>query len=296
MKFKNVYIVADIEGVAGMVFYESWDKDMSMLNYELLHRNRMLLTEEVNAAARGAFDAGAENVVVHDHHGNGYTIIPELMDERLELIHGRAEQQFSMGMLHPDLDNGMDAMILLGMHAKAGTVDGCTPHSLLHTVTDDGQIYDLSEATMSMAIAGDCGVPCIFIAADKATVQDAVSLNQSLKYVETKKNFASQVTRTISPVLSRKRIYSGVKEAMENSDSKPFIIKGPCTVQVADRNPKALWPTKPEKRETFTEALIHTLSNVPWYKPIVKIDDRWRYPDSTKSAPDTEWNIELSNK
>ena len=82
----NVYIVADVEGVAGVVFYEHRHLQMSMLNYEVLHRNRVLLTEEVNAAARGAFDAGADSVVVHDHHGFGYTILPDLIDKRLELI------------------------------------------------------------------------------------------------------------------------------------------------------------------------------------------------------------------
>jgi len=291
MKFKNIYIAADIEGVAGVVFYEHFDKDMSMLNYELLHRNRVLLTEEINAAARGAFNAGAEKVVVHDNHRDGYNIIPELIDERIELIHGRAEQHFSMGLPHPDLDDNMDALIIIGAHAKAGTVDGCTPHSLAHTESESGQIYDFSEAAISMALAGDCGIPCIFIAADKATVEDAVSLNQSLKYVITKKNYASQVTRTISPLLSRKLISSGVIDAMKNSVSEPFVIKGPCTVRVADRNPSVLWPAKPKKCNTFTDALNSTLRNVPWYKPVDKIDDGWRYPDSLRSAPDTKWNI-----
>lgn len=187
MKYKNVYIVADVEGVAGLVFYEYRGKNMSMLNYELLQRNRMLLTEEVNAAARGAFEAGAERVVVHDHHGCGYTIIPEVMDERLELIHGRCDQHVSMGMRHPDIDKGFDALILIGMHSKAGTFAGCTPHSLIYTETDEGKIYKLSEATMSMAIAGDCGIPCIFIAGDKATVEDALHCCPDMKYVNTKK-------------------------------------------------------------------------------------------------------------
>jgi len=293
MAFKNIYIVADVEGIAGLAFYEYRDKDMSMLNYELLHRNRMLLTEEVNAACRGAFDAGAEKVVVHDCHGDGYTLIPELLDERLELIHGRADQHFSMGLPHPDLEDGFDAMVLIGMHAKAGTVNGCTPHSLLYTETSQGKVYELSEATMSMAIAGDCGIPCIFIAADKATVEDALALNRELKYVITKKNYASQVTRTISPVLSRKRIYSEINNALKCSNSKPFVITGPCSVRIADRNPAALWPEKPELCASFTEALVSTLHNVPWYEPIEEIDDGWRYPDRSHPEPCSKWNMAI---
>jgi len=294
MKMKSVYITSDIEGIAGVVFYEYRNKNMSMLNYELLHRNRILLTEEINAAAHGAFDAGAEKVLVHDNHGEGYNIMPELIDERIELIHGRAEQHFSMGIPHPDIDDGIDALIIVGAHSKAGTVDGGTPHSLFRIETDGGNVYDLSEATTSMAIAGDCGVPCIFIAGDKATVQDAISLNPALEYVITKKHYASQVARTISPALSRKLIYTGVSNAIKSSKSKPFVIKGPCSMRIADRNPSALWPLNPKKCSTFTEALNSTLRNVPWYKPIDKIDDGWRYPDRTESVPESEWNISLT--
>lgn len=295
MKYKNVYVVVDIEGVAGLVFYEYRNQDMSMLNYELLHRNRVLMTEEVNAAARGAFEAGAEKVVVLDHHGAGYNIMPELIDERIELIHGRSEQHFSMGLHHPDIEEA-DALILLGMHAKAGTVNGCTPHSLLYTETNEGKVYKLSEASMSMALAGDCGIPCLFIAGDKATVEDTLELVPDMKYVITKKHYASQVARTISPVLSRKLIQAGVRDALKNSKVKPFMIKGPCTVRIGDRNPDVLWPEKPVKCKTFTDALTSTLRNVPWYKPIDKIDDGWRYPDRTHPVPDTEWNIPAKKK
>lgn len=290
MKYKNVYFVVDIEGVAGVVFYEYQTQDMSMLNYELLHRNRVLMTEEMNAAARGAFEAGAEKVVVLDNHGIGYNIMPELIDERIELIHGRSGQRLMLGMQRPDIEE-MDALILLGMHAKAGTVNGCTPHSLLYTETADGEVYKLSEAGASMAIAGDAGIPALFISGDKATIEDAIGLVPEMKYVTTKKHYASQIARTISPLLSRKLIHAGVKEALTKSNAKPFRIKGPCSVRVADRNPDALWPEKAEKCKTFTEALSSALRNVPWYKPVDRIDDGWRYPDRTYPIPDTEWNI-----
>ena len=289
--YKNIYIVADVEGVAGLVFYEYWDKEMSLLNHELLRRNRVLLTEEVNAAARGAFAAGAEKVVVHDHHGAGYTIIPELMDERLELIHGRGEQHLFLGTSHPDLDQGFDALLLIGMHAKAGTAEGCTPHSYIQVETATGQTYALSEATMSMAIAGDCGIPCAFIAGDRATVEDALSLCPGMHSLATKKNYASQLTRTISPILSRKLIESGVEAALRQDGLQPFKITGPCKVRIGDRNPQVLWPEKPETCASFSEALIATLRNVPWYKPVSEIDDGWRFPDRRQVTPPTQWNI-----
>ncbi len=289
--YKNIYLVADVEGVAGLAFYEYWDKEMSPLNHELLRRNRVLLTEEVNAAARGAFAAGAESVVVHDHHGCGYTIIPELMDERLELIHGRNEQNIFLGATHPDLDQGFDALLLLGMHAKAGTLDGCTPHSYIQVETASGQTYALSEATMSMAVAGDYGIPCAFIAGDRATVEDALEAAPTMQSLITKKNYASQLTRTISPLRSRKLIEERVEKALRQGGMQPFKIAGPCTVRIGDRNPQVLWPEKPKLGASFSEALISTLQNVPWYLPICGIDDGWRFPDRRQTVPPSQWNL-----
>ena len=289
----NVYMVTDIEGVAGVVFYEHRHAQMSLLNHDLLHRNRLLLTEEVNSAVRGALEAGADSVVIHDHHGGGYNIFPEALHPDAELIHGRNEHTLALGSRHPDLDESVDALVLLGMHAKAGTVAGCTPHSLICVHDGQGRDHELSEATMSMACAGDLGVPCVFIAGDRATVEDALALVPQMSHVMTKRHYASQLARTRSPVRSRELIQAGVREGLAGREAiAPFRIPGPCTVRVADRNPNVRWPEHPNARASFTEALNDTLCNVPWYKPVTKIDDGWRWPDRTtpSQTPNDVWN------
>lgn len=289
----KVYMVSDIEGVAGVVFYEHRHPSMSPMLHDLLVRNRVLLTEEVNAAARGAFDAGASEVVIMDRHGGGYNIMPELLDRRLELIHGRAGQCTSLGILYADFDETWDALVLLGMHAKAGTQDGATPHSLICVEDGEGGRHELSEATMGMALAGDCNVPAVFLAGDKATCEDALAIVPSLETVFTKKHYASQVARTISPAMSRERIEAGVKRALlRRWDIPPFRIPGPCTVQIADRNPEARWPKAPNTKPTFSEALIDSLLQCPWHEPVTKIDDGWRFPDRTAPSPmpNDQWN------
>ena len=234
----NVYIEVDIEGVAGVVFYEHRHKDMSLMNFDLLRRNRVLMTEEVNAAARGAFDAGAESVIVYDHHGEGYNLMPELLEKRVELIHGRAEQGLVLGQRHPDLDESIDALVLVGMHAKAGTRDGGTPHSLICVDDGAGKRHELSEATMAMALAGDVNVPTVFVSGDRATVEDALLLAPNMAHIVTKRHYASQFARTITPALSRERIQAGVREGIARRDAiAPFRIPGPCAIRIADRKP-----------------------------------------------------------
>ena len=84
----KIYIPTDIEGVAGVCFFERSDnKNMD----NIIHRQRMyklLITGEVNAAVKAAFDSCASEVYVNDSHGSGYNIIFEDLDPRCKIIHG----------------------------------------------------------------------------------------------------------------------------------------------------------------------------------------------------------------
>ncbi len=293
MTVKNVYIASDIEGVAGVVFYEHRHTQMSFLNYDVLKRNRRLLTAEINAAAEGAFNAGAEKVIIEDTHGAGYNIFPESFDPRAELIHSRYEQGFPEGLYHPGLDGATGALVLIGMHAKAGTVHGCTPHSLIHVMTAEGREYQLSEASVSMAYAGSFGVPSVFISGDEAVVEDARAHCPGMGANKAKKHYASQFAKTVSPSVSCERIRTGVESSLRNTAGiEPFVIHGPCTVQVSDRNPDARWPENPKQYQDFKTAFLKTLISLPWYKPVEEIDDGWRYPDRTQPSATANdiWN------
>jgi D-amino peptidase len=286
----KVYIIADIEGMAGVVFY--CNNKGSHLAHDLEMRNRLLMTEEVNAAVRGALTAGADEIVVHDHHGVGYNIMPELLHEKAELIHGRNEQRVALETLHPDLDGSFNAVLLLGMHPKAGTLAGGTPHSLIYVKNDQGQEYFLGEATNSAAFAGSFGVPAVMVAGDLAVCEDTALHIPGIETVVTKKHFASQLARTKAPVLSRKLIETGVAKALHRlGEIKPLVIPGKCTVQISDRNPAKKWPVAPREYPDFRTAMLNTIKDVPWYKPVTAIDDGWRYPDAQQpGSVVSEWN------
>ena len=152
----KVYIQTDIEGIAGFCFRE----DRTNANYETIqHRYRMykLLTAEVNAAVRAAFDSGADEVIVNDSHGTGYNIMFEDLDPRCRIIHGR---NCSGPHWMPLLDSSFDAILLIGMHAMGATPKAIIPHSKWEI--NHGELY-LSEGTMACAIAGDFGVPAVMM-------------------------------------------------------------------------------------------------------------------------------------
>ena len=68
----KVFVAVDMEGVAGLF---QWDNSQTELQ-------KRLMTEEVNAAVRGAFAGGATEVVAGESHGNMRNLLPELLDSR----------------------------------------------------------------------------------------------------------------------------------------------------------------------------------------------------------------------
>ena len=76
----KILIAADMEGISGVVH---WDQvNPQHKEYE---RFRKLMTADVNAAVRGAFEAGAQGVVVSDGHAHARNILIEELDARARL-------------------------------------------------------------------------------------------------------------------------------------------------------------------------------------------------------------------
>src|ERR671925_126803 len=118
-------IWCDMEGVSGIVQWEQVNGGARM--YE---EGRRLYTEEVNAAVRGARAAGATEIVVVDCHGAGgpwtfNSLVPDLLDPGCEYI----VQERWTGYTE-FLEQGCDAALFVGMHARAGVPDGVMNHTI----------------------------------------------------------------------------------------------------------------------------------------------------------------------
>jgi D-amino peptidase len=84
----KVFIVSDMEGVAGIVKWQQVDGVKEKRSY---HEGRELYTEEINAAVRGAKAAGATEIVVMDCHGAGEewtfnSLVPDKLDPDCEYV------------------------------------------------------------------------------------------------------------------------------------------------------------------------------------------------------------------
>ncbi len=121
-----------MEGVAGIVKWEQTTGGDPM--YE---EGRKLYTEEINAAVRGAKAAGATEIVVMDCHGAGKgwsfnSLIPDLLDPACEFVVQQEWTEYT-----EFLEQGCDAALFVGMHARAGHARRRhEPHGLRHGMAE----------------------------------------------------------------------------------------------------------------------------------------------------------------
>jgi len=71
----KILIAVDMEGITGVVNF-----DQTTPGHAEYDRFRKLMTADVNAAVRGAYAAGADEVVVSDGHWDGTNILIEQLD------------------------------------------------------------------------------------------------------------------------------------------------------------------------------------------------------------------------
>ena len=156
----RIYISADMEGVTGLV--DAHDVQPGGRDYE---RGRVMMTEDVNAAVRGALAGGATQVTVNDAHGPMRNLLPELLHPAAALIRGRPKP---MGMLE-GLSGDFDATVCIGYHARAGAF-GVLSHSFMgHEIEDmwlDGR--PAGEIGLAHAAAAALGAPVIALSGDQA--------------------------------------------------------------------------------------------------------------------------------
>ena len=103
----KILISADMEGVTGVT---TWDQVTP--GHVEYGRFRRLMTEDVNAAVRGAFVGGADEVTVSDGHWNGGNILIEELDPRAQLNTG-SPSPYSMMQ---GIDEGVNGVFFVGYH------------------------------------------------------------------------------------------------------------------------------------------------------------------------------------
>jgi D-amino peptidase len=269
---KRIYIVTDMEGVAGVQNAEQWLGPEGRY-YDV---GRKLLTLEVNAAIEGFFAGGATEVVVADGHGAGAMNI-ELLDPRAQL-----ERGWAAGWPGPSLLSGdFDAVAWVGQHAKAGTPFAHLAHTQSWNYRDlaiNGvSIGELGQLAMC---ASELGVRSIFAAGDKALSEEARALVPGIETVWVKRGttpgrgdeltaeaYARRNANAIhlQPERARALIRAGAERAIRRAQTEEFGLIGlkPPFDRVARFRPERAGQPILVAKESHPSSVI-ALMNLPF--------------------------------
>lgn len=173
----KVYIMTDLEGVAGVLDSENWCRPES--RYYMLACE--FLTLEVNAAIEGFARGGATEFLVADGHGCG-AVNPKLLDSRALLARNWSPSYpFS-------LERGFDFAAWVGQHAMSRTEFAHIPHTgsmvVFETTINSVPVGEFGEMVLC---ASQLGVRTIFGSGDLAFTKEAQALVPGIETVAVKR-------------------------------------------------------------------------------------------------------------
>ena len=203
----KIYISVDMEGISGI------NNPEYVLRTERLYAvGQRLMTADVNAAVRGAFDGGADEVIVADMHGASGNLLVEELDPRAKLLAGTPHQP-----RFPFLDEQVNGMFLLGYHAMAGTLRANLEHTMTskawHKFCVNEKPY--GELGIDAEIASEAGVPVVMVSGDDKLCEEAAAWLPGVETAMVKQGLGRQSALCLSPQMGNQKVYEHARRAVE---------------------------------------------------------------------------------
>lgn len=220
----KIYILADMEGISGIRRMEQVQPGGP--EYP---GGCELMMQEINAAIEACFAAGANEVVACDTHAGGGQVRIDRMDPRATYETPRP------GRLMPGLDASFAGVILLGHHARAGTLDGFLDHTMssatIFEIRLNGQI--VGELGLEAAYAGHFEVPILAVSGDAATASEATDLLGDVETAVVKWGLGRNHVRGLALPAAHLRVSTAIADALRSpARFKPWRPSLPATLQM----------------------------------------------------------------
>jgi D-amino peptidase len=226
----RVFISVDMEGVAGVATYDQVIRGGS--GYP---RAQELMTQEANAAIRGAFAGGATDVVVNDSHGTMDNLLHDRIDPRARLVFGAPRGSCMVQGITRD-----DALaVFVGYHAAANA-HGVLAHTFSSNFSElrvNGS--PMSEAEVNGLYAGSLGVPVGVLTGDDQICQLAEKAFPGIRTVSVKTAEGVAATDTLHPSVACERIETAVAEAVAAGGVAPLTVPDALSLEIDFNTPLA---------------------------------------------------------
>ena len=225
----KILVAADMEGITGVV---NWEQVTP--GHPEYARFRRLMTADVNAAVKGACEAGATEVIVTDGHGGNCNLLIEELDPRARLNSGSPTP---LSMVQGVEEPGVKGVLFVGYHARAGASPAILDHTWALSVTNlwlNGRL--VGEIGLNAAVCGHFGAPVVMISGDQTAVAEAVDLLGDLEVAVVKQARSQQSADCLPPERAQQAIFrvavQAVRRVKAGQAPKPFQLEPPITVTI----------------------------------------------------------------
>ncbi|MEU7550757.1 M55 family metallopeptidase [Streptomyces sp. NPDC044571] len=221
----KILISADMEGATGV----TWPADV-LPGTPQWERCRPLFTSDVNAAALGFYDGGADQVLVNEAHWTMRNLLLEQLDERVEMLTGRHK---SLSMVEGVQHGDVDGVAFVGYHTGAGA-EGVLAHTYLANSITGVWLNGVraGEGLLNAHVVAEFGVPVILVTGDDLTCADAAGYAPGAVTVAVKDHVSRYAAVCRTPARTAADIRAAAKEAAALAVRREPVRGGPFTVEL----------------------------------------------------------------
>ncbi|MEL5958830.1 M55 family metallopeptidase [Streptomyces sp. CLV115] len=221
----KILISADMEGATGV----TWPGDV-LPGTPQWERCRSMFTSDVNAAALGFYDGGADEVLVNEAHWSMRNLLLEQLDDRVQMLTGRHK---SLSMVEGIQHGDVDAIAFVGYHTGAGA-EGVLAHTYLANSITGVWLNGVraSEGLLNAHVVAEYGVPVVLVTGDDLTCVDAEGYAPRARKVAVKDYVSRYAAVCRTPARTAADIRAAAQDATALAVRHTPVEGGPFTVEL----------------------------------------------------------------
>lgn len=223
----RVFLSADMEGITGLVHGQELTQNTPSWN-----EARRWMTADVVAAATGALEAGADEVVVVDGHAGMRNLLFDELPAGVTAHRGPAAGRIMCQV--EGLDASFDCVLLVGYHSMAGT-DGILSHTWHGGVVGEYRLngVPIGETAITATVAGHHGVPVVLATGDQYLVAEAAAAVAGITTVQVKETTGRQNARCLPLASTGEMIRAAAEHAVRTRASvAPVVPASPVVIEI----------------------------------------------------------------
>ena len=225
----KLLIACDMEGISGVV---TWNQvDPSKPEYQ---RFRHIMTADVNAVVQGAVQGGATEIIISDGHWNSGNVLLEELDPHAHLNTGTPSP---LSMVQ-SVDEGVDAAIFIGYHARVGTQNAILDHTWSSVRVANLWLNDRlsGEFGLNAAVCGTFKVPVLMVSGDQSVCAEAREWVPDVATAQVKKAVGRMAAQCLpleeSQALLRETAGESVRRFISGKAPAPLAITTPVKIAI----------------------------------------------------------------